>query len=217
MESTNKLTDDLYKIKTKIEPKLRKGLITSKILLGRSRFIEEASTKSSSFNDPAYFPFYYHLAAQLKTKSLVQIGTQLALPAACFAQGSPLLETYLGLETPTPGEFYSPRLAKGNVRDHMKKFAFINIHVGLITDPEFLHSLKSNEWDVAIVTEQTDYERHRSYLNVLWDRMRLGGIIAVDFMDRHEPSRKAFEDVCRVKNRDPVIVSTRYGTGLVQK
>jgi hypothetical protein len=73
------------------------------------------------------------------------------------------------------------------------------------------------EWDLAIISEESTYDRHIEYLDVLWNRVRLGGLIVIDYQDRHEPSKRALDDFCQIKKRDPVIVNTRYGVGMIQR
>jgi predicted O-methyltransferase YrrM len=211
------MTDlDVYQLKAEIEPKLRKGHVTSRILLGHSRFIDDSSTKASAFNDPSHFPFYYHLGNLVSAKSLVEIGVGLGLRAASFVQGCQC-EEFLGLQVSCNDQFYGTRLATGNVKDHSHRFARINIHHGLITDPDFVYRFDASKWDVALISEESSYEQHLVYLDSLWERVRMGGLIVVDYQTRHDPSRKALEDFCKVRNRDPVVVGTRYGVSLVQK
>lgn len=205
---------DPYQLKGDIEPKLRKGYVTSKILLARARFIDDASTKTSAFNDPAHFPFFYHLSNEFKPDTVVELGVGLGLRGACLVQGHKV-KKYLGQQVPYEGVFYSTRFARANIIDHCK--GKINIHHGLITDPDFIDNLSIIEWDLAIISEESTYDRHIEYLDVLWNRVRLGGLIVVDYQDRHEPSKRALDDFCQIKKRDPVIVNTRYGVGMIQR
>lgn len=205
---------DLFDLKNTIEPKLRKGYVTSKVLLGRARFIDDTSVKSPAFNDPAYLPFYFHLGGMVKATSLVHVGLDLGLPASCLAQGCPSLTDVLGFQR-QGDEFYSSRLAVGNVRDHFK--GNLAVHVGEMADAAFAGGLGAREWDVAVVTDRTDYAGHRAAFESLWGRMAFKGILVVDFLSRHEPLRRAFDDFCRASNRDPVTVATRYTVGIIQR
>lgn len=196
-----------HEIKSEIEPKLRRGYVTSRVLLGRSRFIDESSPQSSAFNDPSHFPFWYHLGASIKPATVLEIGVGLGLRVAALAQGSPI-ERFAGLQPLAGGEFYGPRLARSNIRDHAD--ARIEIHTSL---PGFASTPAG--WDVALLSvEGGDYA---AYLDVLWGMLSLGGLLVADYQTRHLPSREAFEGFCRAKNRDPVLIKTRYGVGMAQK
>lgn len=206
---------DVYHLKSEIEAKLRRGYVTSRVLLGRSRFLDESSRKSSAFNDPHHLPFYYFLGSLSQPKKVVEVGVGLGLRAACVGQGAPV-ESFLGLQE-TGDEYYSERLARSNIRDYVKPPRPINIYNGLITDREFIHNLGTSKWDLALVSGETNYNSHMGCLDSLWSALRLGGLIAMDYQTRHEPSSKAFAEFCKIKNRDPLVVKTRYGVGLIQK
>jgi predicted O-methyltransferase YrrM len=204
---------DIYQVKSEVESKLRQGYITSRVLLGRARFIEEGSTKTSSFNDPAHLPFFYHFATLIKPKTVVESGVGLGLRAACLAQGTEITR-FLGLQEVPNSKYYSPRLAKGNVGDHCK--GKINIHSGLITDSSFIDSLNAIEWDLALISEKLPYERQMLHMDLLWSRVKLGGMMLIDNQESHEASQRAFKEFCKIKNRDPVVINTRYGVGVIQ-
>jgi hypothetical protein len=178
--------------------------------------MDPSSLKASSFNDPAHFPFYYHIGSMVPAKSVVEIGVGLGLRGACLVRGGET-QRYLGLQIPRDNQFYSMRLAKGNIRDHAKKNAIINIHHGIISDQKFIDILNGVKWDVAVISEEASVETMISYLDALWGNMKLGGLLLVDYLDRCESNRLAYDEFCKIKHRDAVIAKTRYGVGLLQK
>lgn len=206
---------DLQDLKSQLEEKLERQLMSAKILLGHCRFIDEKSRQTSAYSDPRYMPFYYHLGSLIRPATMVEIGLRLGLVAACFHRSCKSVEHYLAVQEPSKDEFYSPRLAKANVRDQYKKQ--LNLHLGLITDNNFLNSLEARRWDLAVVDDEVAYDRHMAYLDALWGRMSVDGLIVVDHLQRHEPARQSFLDFARTRNREPVILNTRYGVGIIQR
>ena len=49
-----------------IEKEISKGIITSKVLTSRFKFLNEKDKKSVIYNDPFYIPFFYHLGKHIK-------------------------------------------------------------------------------------------------------------------------------------------------------
>ncbi len=209
---------DIYQIKIEIDKKLKKQHVTSKVLLGRARFLEDSSQKTSAFNDPLYFPFYYHLGSLVRADSLAILGINLALPVACFAQGCREIKHVLGLQYMDPEAkiHYSPRFARANIRDRLKK-ASVCIHIGVATDQEFLDEVHSCKWDMVLIDEEGSYDYLSTHLNLMWENMKLGGYLVMDYLDRSPISRQVFDDFAKVSNRSPVFFKTRYGVGIVQK
>ncbi len=205
---------DLHDLKAKIELKLRKGHITSRVLLGRSRFMDEASIQSSPFNDSSLFPFYYHLGKYLCPEQVVEFGTGLGLRAACLVQGYNL-KRYLGFQVLTEG-FYSTRLTYANIHDHTTgKVEICKVKFGDVNT--YTERLKDKCWDLAIIAEECDYDNQMRLLELAWDSLIYDGMIVVDYYNRHLPCKKALDDFSSVKKRELVVIATRYGVGLLQK
>jgi predicted O-methyltransferase YrrM len=204
---------DLLELKKRLEEKLDKQ-ITSRVFLDRMRVLDEESRKSAAYNDPRYIPFYYWLGSMIEPKSLVELGFRLGLFSANFLRSCKSVERFLGYQEKT-AEFYSPRLGKSNVRDHYK--GPLDIYVGSINDEEFENLLSKTQWDLAIINEEVGYDRHREYLDVIWSKLNLDGYIVMDYVNRHKPAGEAYMDFCRIKNREPVKISTRYGVGIIKR
>jgi predicted O-methyltransferase YrrM len=200
-------------LKRLLEEKLDKQL-TSRIFLDRMRVIDEDSRKTSAYNDPKYVPFYYWLGTFVQPKTLIELGFRLGLFSATFLRACKTVERFLGFQEKTD-QFYSPKLGKANVRDHYK--GTMDVYVGMIHDEVFEHKLKETEWDLAIVNEEVGYDKHREYLDALWSKLRLDGLIVMDYVTRHKPAGEAYFDFCKAKNRDPITIDTRYGVGIIRK
>ena len=202
----------LEEIKTKIEVKLSKRL-PSNIFLDRMRVIDEDSRQSLAYNNPTYVPFYYWLGTMLETKTLVEIGFRLGLLSGNFLKSCKKVNYFLALQEVKTGEFYSDRIGKGNVKDNYKGNFYV--HTGHYNEDVFITKLKSLEIDLAIINEETTYDKHRVYYDLIWPQMAKDGIIAVDYLKKYKPSLLAFNDFCRSVNREPVCVNTDYGVGMV--
>ncbi len=202
----------LEEIKVQIEAKLKKRL-PAHIFLDRMRLIEEDSRRSLAYNNPTYVPFYYWLGTILETKTLLEVGFRLGLLSGNFLKSCKTVNYFLALQETKPGEFYSERVGKSNIKDHYKGNFYI--HAGKYDDDLFTTKLNSIEIDLAIINEEVSYDKHRLYYDLLWPQVAKNGIIVVDYLNKYKPSLIAFKDFCTSVNREPVYVNTDYGVGMV--
>ena len=202
------------KLKPILDSKLAKSLIPARILLDKFRVIEESSRKTAPYTDPAYAPFYYYLGTLIEAKSVAEIGTRLALLSGCFLKGCKTVKTFLGFQEKTE-EYYSLRLARANIKSVFKgRFDF---YLGEITDDAFVDYFAKRNWDTVIINEEMTYDRHRDYLDMIWQHMAGDGLIVMDYISSHEHAKKAYFDFCKTQNREPITFKTRYGVGIVQR
>jgi hypothetical protein len=203
--------DELQK---NLKKDLRKQLLSARFVMDRFRVIDESSRKTAPYLDVNYAPFYYHLGKYLQSKSLVEIGFRLGLFSSCFLLGCKTVERVLGFQQES-NETYNPVFGRKNVRTayHGK----LDIYVGKVLDRGFEKLITGNKWDVGIVNEELSYDIHREYLDLLWENTNLDGYIVADYIKKHEPARKAFEDFCKIHQRPVIVLPTRYGTGIVQR
>lgn len=148
----------------------------------------------------------------IKPQKVIEVGFRLGLFGSCLLQGCKTVEYYFGFQE-TSDEFYSPRLGIGNVKDHYK--GEIEVYVGSITDEQFFE--KKHWWELAIINEEKNYDKHIAYLDVIWKQMAMDGFIIMDYINRHPASMKAYHDFCKLKNREPITFDTRYGVGIIQR
>jgi len=201
-------------IKSYIEEKLKKQL-PSQIFLDQMRVIDEDSRQSFAYNDHTYVPFYYWLGTILETKTMIEVGLGLGLLSGNFLKSCKSVTKFLAIHEPKAGEYYSSRLARANVKDNYKGSLFT--YVGNIEDEIFLIRLKSLEFELAIINEEVNYDRHRLYFDLLWPQLPVGGLIVVEYAYRHKPSLLALKDFCTSVNLEPIYISTTYGVALIRK
>lgn len=204
---------ELAELKLLLEQKLDKNL-SPRIFLDSMRVIDEESRKTAAYNDPRYIPFYYWLGTLVNPKSVIEIGIRLGLCSGNFFKGCKTAERFFAFQE-ISSEFYSPRIGRRNVKDHFK--GRFDVHVGLFTDEPVDMILSANGWDLAIINEEVGYDKHRSYLEVIWSKLNTDGLIIMDYVSRHKPAKEAFLDFCKYVNREPVVVNTRYGIGIIRK
>jgi hypothetical protein len=202
-------------IKEYIEGRLKKNIVTSKVLLDRMRMIEEDSRQSFAYNDSHYISFYYWLGEIFKAKALVEIGFQLGLLSGNYLKTCKTVQYFLALQETRKGEYYSHRLGKSNVRDNYRRSLYI--HVGKCEDDIFQTKLKALEVDLVIINEEVGYDRHRLYYDAVWPQMAKNGIIVVEYLKKYKPSLMAFKDFCLSKNINPIYINTTYGVGVIEK
>lgn len=201
-------------LKLQLEELLEKQLVSSRVLLSSCRFIDENSRKTAAYQDNAYIPFYYHLGKFIAPQKMVEVGFYLGLLSGCFLKSCKSVKRFLAFQEKTD-RFYSPRLGASNIQDVFKgDFEFYS---GQLTDEKFTAKYTEESWDLAIVNEETQYDKHRVHLDILWEQLNLGGYIVMEYIEGWTPAKDAFNDFCKVKNRDPIRFKTRYGTGIVKK
>lgn len=201
-------------LKIALEKHLDAGFVNARVLLNAARLINESDRLAAAYSDPKYIPFYYHLGKLLMPKSVIEIGFRLGLTAAALTRSCQTVEHYLAIQE-TNNQFYSPRLAKANARDHLRGQLYSQ--TGSVEDENFSALLCGREWDLAIVNEEVGYDRHLLFLETLWPQITLGGWLVCDYVDSHKPARMAIEGFCKARNLTPEFVATRYGVAIVQK
>jgi len=205
---------EAQELRKAIETSLNKQLIGSNIM-SHFCFITEDSKRTSAYGDPRYVPFYYYLGKYTTPRNLLEIGFRLGLFSGAFLESCKSVEHFLAYQE-SSGSFYSPRIPARNIRRNHKKKP-LEFYYGRVEDEAFLDKLSARNWDLVIVNEEKDYDRHMFYLDLVWERMNLGGHIVMDYVKSHDPAARAFQSFCKTKNREPIIFSTRYGTGLVTR
>jgi len=205
---------DLSKLKNDVEAKMKASRIGSHVFLDRFRVIQESSRKTAAYTDSRYAPFYYYLGELIQPKSMVEIGFRLGLLSGCFLKSCKTVENFLGFQE-VGEEFYSPRLGRSNIKDVYKKS--IDIYVGNLYDGEWSKRFKDETWDVIFINEEKNYDRHMEYLEAIWPQVAYNGLIFMEHVRYHEPATLAYLNFCKIKNRDSVIIDTRYGVGMIQK
>lgn len=198
---------------TLIDKKLSKESIPSRILLSKVRLIDESSRQTSAYTDAIYLPFYYYLGGLIQPKSIVQFGFRIGLSLYCFLKNCKTVEDILLFQKNQ--EYYSWRIGKHNLRDVYDKR--IDSHYGKVMDDDFLIKLNKKKWDLIIIDEESSYDEHMIYLESSWNILNNDAILIMDYINFHKPAKKAFNDFCKGKNRNPHIFNTRYGTGLIQR
>ena len=204
----------MEQLKQNLEDKLNNSNLGSKVLLGRFKVIDEASRKTPAYVDERYIPFYYHLGTMLEPKSMAEIGFRLGLCSGCFLKGCKTVESFLAFQEQGE-EFYSPRIGKSNIQDCYRND--FDVHVGKILDNEWSQKFNEREWDLVLINEEVTYDRHMEYLDFVWPQISFDGLLVMDYISWHKPAKQAFYNFCKIKNREPISIKTRYGVGIVQK
>lgn len=205
---------DIEKLRIKLQEELDRQIISATTLLSSFRVITEASRKTSAYTDHRYIPFYYYLGKHIQPKTFLEVGFRLGLLSGCFLKSCKSVESFLAFQK--QGQlFYSPKLGMKNVLDNFA--GKVDVYVGDFTDVKFRQRLSTEQWQLVVINEEMTYDEHRLYLDILWPHLEMGGLIVMDYLESHEPARTTYFDFCKVHNRDPITIKTRYGVGLIQK
>jgi hypothetical protein len=204
---------DLSKLKEHIDKKMKRGYVSGKTLLDRMRVITENSRLTSAYLDGRYAPFYYHLGTQIEPKTMMEIGFNLGLLSGCFLKSCKTVEDFLAFQKQEEDVYYSPRLGRANIIDNYK--GNIHIHIGDMMDEVFSQKMSPNKWDLIILNEETEYDQHRTILDLVWPHVSSDGCLVMDYVESHDGAKRAWDDFTSSVNCDSVVFNTRYGTGMV--
>jgi hypothetical protein len=134
------------------------------------------------------------------------------LSLASFLLGNKTAERVLAFEA-TGDEFYSPRLSKVRCA-YRKRFG---VRVGSPFEDHFQEGLLSDKWDLVLIDKEMTYDDHMSYLRMVWPQMSQDGWLIMDRIYYHKPAGRALHDFCRTYNKDPSIIKSKYGMGIVRR
>lgn len=197
-----------------LKSKIDKAAVPSHVLLDKFRVIDEYSRKTAAYTDPRYAPFYYYLGNLIKPESFAEIGFRLGLLSGSFLKSCKTVKTFFAFQPKIEG-YYSNRIPLANIRSIYKKDMWF--YHGLPTDEEFVDILARLKWDLVTINDEGNYDSHRQYLDVAWDNLAANGFIISDYAISHKPAKDAYIDFCKMKNREPILLKTRYGVGIIQK
>lgn len=202
-------------IKTKLNERIKKQLVSTRVLLDKLRLIDSESRKSSQYQDPNYLPFYYYLGKSIFPKSIFHVGFNLGLPSCCFLQGCSSVERMLCFQRKNK-EFYSPKLGLSNIKDIRGKKFNVDFYYGDLFDEECVAKMKSG-FDLILITEKLNNDQINETLDICWENLNFDGFLVVDHVNSNKQVGDIFKGFSKGKNRNFEIFDTRYGTSVLQK
>lgn len=208
---------NLENLKKDLESHLSKGAISTNMLIGRLKFLDLKSKKSSQYVDFKYLPAYYHLAKFINPKSVVQMGLDLGFSLCCFLRGSESVEDVLAFQRKTDEDsFYSERLAVSNIKE-VNKNLDLKFYRGSVFDEVFEDYLSEKKWDCFFIKEKYgSFDATKEELDNSWKYLSDDGFIVLDGI-LHKKVNKLFKDFCKIKNVQGIEIKTRYGLGIIRK
>lgn len=205
----------LEELERDVNYRLKRQTMSTRALLDRLHLLDEASRKTSQYQDPNYLPFYYYLARSSSPKTVFQVGLDIGLPTCCFLSGCPAVDRVVAFQK-REGSFYSPRMAISNIKIVRASGLSFDFYLGSFSD-ESLESLISPGVDMTLVTCECSDDELNDILYSSWERTNLGGMIVADHMRSKPKSFDVFRSFCKTQNRDHIFFETRYGNALVRK
>jgi hypothetical protein len=203
---------DLEALKAKLEDELKRQLVSASVLLGHMRVVDESSRHAFQYIDNRYAPFYYHLGKHIKPRNILKIGFRLGLLSGCFLKSCQTVEDFLAFQSDVA---LATRLGTKNIKDIYKNS--FRLFLGDFLSDEFKILLQTKKWDFVIFNEETRCDDIRLHLDLVWPNMEIGGLVVVDYVNYHKPTKGVYHDFCKAQNREPVVVNTRYGVGLIER
>lgn len=188
--------------------------ISSRVLLGDLRLADEASRLTGQYQDPRYFPFYYHVARVMNPRRILCVGLELGLQLSCLLKGCQEAKEACCLQ-PATDDFYSPRLALSNIKSvagsrFPVQFAFAG--VGHISDM----ASGAPPFDIALIVHELHGDALAECMDLCWGLVREGGCMVVDHLFRKK-SESLFVDFSKFRGSGRFVFDTRYRTGIVLK
>lgn len=202
----------MQNLKTTIEENLDKNIISSRVLLDRMEVPDDNLRISVAYNDSSFINFYYYLGKLLTPKNFLELGFGLGFLSSCFLKSCPTVKNFFGFQERNQ-DFYSLRWGRNNLKNNYKNNYML--HYGKLTDEVFEKNFKTYLWDLIILNENYNYDQYMSCLDMLWER--LTGYIVMDYLEKNKYAKTCFEDFCKIKNREFIIIDTRYKVGLIRK
>lgn len=201
-------------VEEKIRDRLDRGAMTSRAVLSTFRMLDEGSRLSPSYLDSRYAPFYYFLGQELRASTVLEFGFGIGIPSGCYVRGHKDTDAILSFQE-SGKTYYSPRIGIHNVKNYFR--GVLDVYVGQIHDDAFVDKAKARKWELALLNEECGYGDVLERLEFAWDRLGLGGTVALDHVSSHDPTGAAYRDFCRRKGRSSRIIPTKYGVGVITK
>lgn len=200
-----------------LRQQLNAGLINSDVILSGAKLVGDTDHESTSFRDPRYLPFYYHLGKQLQPKVVYQIGAKLGLVGAAFMKSCKSVTDWIAMDE---DRNHRAMVITSNLRLNenpaYRTTEYQSGYMGLndsMLDIKNEHTEAFPGCDMSFLSEDFGKDRYLRHLNFLWMILKPEGLLVADYITAND----AFHEFCRVKNREPMIFETRYGVGIVQR
>lgn len=197
-----------------IESRLSRGVISSRTVIGRMSLVSDESAMGPALQDPAYFPYYFHLGRVLSPSRLLCVGLDLGLQAGCVLQGCEFPKSIFAIQT-TPSHPYSPRVAVSNIKKTTSRNFSVSVYIGDMGDASF-PGFGALPFDLALITSYLPPDSMMNYLHQCWESLCDGGFISVDRLSQAD-SKDVFLDFCKSRSVDFRLFRTRYGSGIARK
>jgi len=197
--------------KQQLETDLSKQFVTSNILFSRFCLLQETARQTLAYSDPTYYPLYYHLGKYLQPKKLLELGFGLALSSGAFLQGCKTVEDFVAYKRKTE-DYYNEALGKKNLKNVYKN-NFSLCYGGL---DELMEKISGRKFDLILVNEEGPVDEYRAELDLVWDHLNSKGFMIVDHVGSGD-TKMIFENFCKIKNKDFILINSRYGTGVIER
>ena len=202
----------------KIKEDLDKALIGPRELLSGTKVLTESSRESPEYLDKRNLPFWYHFGKQVSVSEVLQIGSVIGLPAACFLQSCKSVSKWGVIQSFNQNVREEGRMSN-NVLSSNIKLHSPEIETSFLPR-RFVMQGKGviDSCGLAILTEDSGTSRYSptDFLTILWEHLEPEGLLVCDYINS-DAQGEAFMDFCKTKNRTPVTLKTRYGVGIIER
>lgn len=177
-------------VQQRLAERIKKSNVPAHILTRKLRMTYDLS-RSSTYADSKWIPFWYDLGKEFKPKSILSMGDKLCVYTACLIIGAG------GCEDVTYAEFGSSnRFTRQNLIISGAKKVKSNIEAYVEQDA-FDFGIASGDFSGGF--------------DFIWGALKLGGVLCV--ID----AGTQFEEFSKVKNRSSITFKLRHNIGLLRK
>lgn len=187
--------------------------VSSRVALSGMRLVDDSSRLAGQYQDPNYFPFYYHMGRAFSPTRILCVGLNIGLHVSCLLKGCGGPESAVCVELQSDS-FYSPRIAVSNIKSVAGRRFPVMVHVGDLLDARLESVCRG--MNMSLITLEMGSDSLMQCMDFCWESLSPGGVMCVDRLS-HGVSRAVFDDFCRSKSTKSSVFATRYGTGIAER
>lgn len=196
-----------------MEKDISKGIITSRVLTGGFKFLNENDKKSIIYNDPFYIPFFYHLGKRINPVCFFEMGFDLSLISSCFLKSCKSVEYFLAFQQKTQ-DSYNEKLAISNLKINYKKD--FNYYCGNFFDEGFLYHFDKKDFDLIIINSQDNYDKLFAAVEYSYMRLKDNGYLVFNNLNANK-NKEIFLNIAIGYKKEYKVLGTKYSVGILEK
>ena len=211
--------EDLSQHKEYLDTKLKKSVITPKLLFNNCAFLFENSKQAPAFYDNTWSTLYYFLGEIYHefTENICEVNFSLGLFSYAYLRKKSNIKYFCGFYPKQEKQniVVPMRLGRANIKKKAKKAQIVTLY-GNLYDDDITDKLQKNKLDLLIFSEINSYNKTLEMLDFFYPSVRENGLVVIDEYN-HKEVKEAVDAFAFSKNKKLFTFKTRYGTAILQK